>query len=61
MNNFKPLFGFIIALMFVFLGIYLVNKSSHSEQSTLILILGIACIVFFGGILIAALVKLVKK
>jgi len=63
MNNLKPLFSLGLALLFVIIGIYLINKSQiyGIENGTLYLIAGVACVVFFGGIMILGLFKLVRK
>ncbi len=61
MKSSKPFLGISLSILFVILGIYLINRSNDSsENSSVLLFAGIACIVFFGGILIATLFRLFK-
>lgn len=60
MTKNNPLFGIILALGFVILGAYLINRSQN-EDNPLYLITGLVCIVFFGCLFFAALVRTVRK
>ncbi|EPR72771.1 hypothetical protein ADIWIN_2243 [Winogradskyella psychrotolerans RS-3] len=53
----KPLFGFGIAIGIVLGGIYLLN----TKDTLLAKIIGIACIVFFGGLMIWAIFKKIQQ
>ena len=56
MNVLKSFFGFVIAIGFVILGIYLVDKGGKWT-----VIIGYANIVFFGLVCIACLLGMVKR
>lgn len=53
----KPLFGFGLSILFVLLGIYFVN----TKDTLLAKIIGFACIIFFGGLMIWAIFKKIKQ
>ncbi|WP_179320511.1 hypothetical protein [Winogradskyella helgolandensis] len=53
----KHVFGFGISILFVLGGIYLVNTKDTFLAKTV----GIACIVFFGGIMIWAIFKKINQ
>lgn len=59
-SQIKPLFGFILALLFVVLGIYLyvdVAERPDTPNSVLIKVAGVACVVFFSGLLLFGTIK----
>jgi len=51
-----PLLGIAIAILFIILGVYLISKDDR-----LAVIVGYANIVFFSGLLIFTLIKLLSK
>ena len=53
---FKPLFGIVMALLFVFIGCYLIQKDDKWTQ-----IIGYGNVIFFGGLLIFAIFKLINN
>jgi|GEM_PF-6931466 len=55
-NSFKPLFGVGIALLFVLLGSYLIEKDSQ-----LAIVVGYVNIVFWSGLILLALYKFITK
>jgi len=55
-NTFKPLFGIGLALLFVLLGFYLIEKDSQ-----LAIIVGYVNIVFWSGLILLALYKFITK
>ena len=58
MENFiKSIQGFGLSILFVLLGTYIFNIS----QTILGKIIGITCIIFFGGIMIWAIFKKIKQ
>lgn len=63
MNKIKPLFSLGLSLLFIVLGISIINKSQvpGTEYPTLQLISGISCVVFFGGIFLLGLAKIVRS
>lgn len=64
MKKINGLFGLGISILFVLLGLYLFfEKSNQSGVSnpTLIKVVGIACIIFFGGTMLFGLKKLMTK
>lgn len=56
MNTIKHLMGIGIALFFVGLGIYLIQKEDQNA-----VVVGYANIIFFSGIIIYAVIKMLKK
>lgn len=56
LNNFRPLFGIGIAILFIFLGFYLIEKESQFA-----IIVGYVNIVFWSGIILFALYKFMTK
>lgn len=56
MNNFKPLFGIGIALLFIILGFYLIEK-----ESELAIVAGYANIIFWSGLILLSIYKLITK
>jgi hypothetical protein len=60
----NPLFGFILALLFVALGIYLyvdVAERPNTANPVLVKVVGVACIVFFSGLLLLGTIKKFRK
>lgn len=55
-NNFKPLFGIGIALLFILLGFYLIEKEDQFA-----IIVGYVNIVFWSGMILFALYKFITK
>jgi hypothetical protein len=51
-----PLFGIIIAILFITLGIYLISKEDQLSN-----IVGYANIIFFSGVLLFTFVKLLSN
>lgn len=51
----KPLFGIALALLFVSLGCYLIQKEDTMSQ-----VIGYANVIFFSALLILALFKIIK-
>ena len=55
MNNFKPLFGFVLAIGFIVLGFYLILQTEEYK-----VIFGYVTIVFWSLLLLFALYKKIK-
>jgi hypothetical protein len=56
MNNFKPLLSISISILFVMLGIYLIQKEDQNA-----VIIGYANIIFFGFLILLSVLQLFKK
>ena len=56
MNNLKPLFGISIAILFIILGTHLIEK-----EDKFTVFAGYANIIFFSGLIILAVIKLLSK
>lgn len=56
MNNLKPLFGISIAILFIILGINLIAK-----EDKISIIVGYANIIFFSGLIVFTIIKLLSK
>lgn len=56
MNTIKHLMGIGIALFFVGLGIYLIQKEDQNA-----IIVGYANIIFFSGIIMYSVIKMLKN
>jgi hypothetical protein len=56
MNNFKPLFGISIAILFIIIGTNLITK-----EDKFTVVVGYANIIFFSGLIILAIIKLLSK
>ncbi len=56
MNNLKPLFGISVAILFIILGTHLITK-----QDKFSVIAGYANIIFFSGLIVITIVKLLSK
>ena len=52
MNNFKPLFGFVLAVAFLFLGFYLIQQEENYK-----VIVGYVTIAFWSFFLLFAIYK----
>lgn len=55
-NSFKPLLGIAIALLFIVLGFYLIEK-----ESQLAIVVGYINIIFWSGLILLSLYKLITK
>lgn len=60
-NKFRLLFSIGASILFIFLGINLIEKSERYDQPLLIMGLGIVTVIFFGGLLIFGIRKLLRK
>ena len=56
MNNFKPLFGISIAILFIILGTHLIEK-----EDKFTVIVGYANIIFWSAMILFTLYKLATK
>lgn len=55
-NNLRPLFGIGVALLFILLGFYLIEK-----EDQLAIIIGYANIIFWSGLILFALYKFITR
>ena len=60
--NKKPFLGIGISLLFILLGINLITRAQEqTESDDFGYFVGIACVVFFGGMLLLGVYKMVKR
>lgn len=60
----NPLLGFSLSVLFTALGLYLIFNVAEQPDTTnraLIRTIGVAVTIFFGGLLLLVLVKLLKR
>jgi FtsH-binding integral membrane protein len=56
MKNVKPFLGIGLALIFIFMGVFLIGKDEKLVQ-----IIGYANILFFSGLILFSFYKLISK
>ena len=60
----SSLFGIVLALLFVALGLYLyidVGARPDTNNPDLVKIAGVACVIFFSGLLLFGTIKKLRK